>query len=297
MTKLVECIPNFSEGRDPAVIKALVNAVRAVPGVTLLDYSSDADHNRSVLTLLGDPSGIAEVAFALCKTAAAQIDMTKHKGEHPRMGATDVMPFVPIRGVTLDDCAAIACTVAKRISEELAIPTFLYEHAATRSERENLADVRRGEFEGLSEKLHDPAWMPDFGDPTPHPTAGATAVGARGPLIAFNINLSTDDIQIAQAIAKTIRASSGGYRACKAIGIRLNDRDIAQVSMNMTNYEITPLYRVFEAVRFEAKRWGVDIVGSELIGLAPAKTLIDCAEYYLQLERFDYASQVLENHL
>ncbi|MCL2843081.1 MAG: glutamate formimidoyltransferase [Oscillospiraceae bacterium] len=297
MAKLVECIPNFSEGRDQQVIDALVDTAKGVPGVTLLDHSSDPDHNRSVLTLLGDPAGIAEAAFLLCKCASERIDLTQHRGEHPRMGATDVIPFVPIRHITVDECVELSKTVAKRISDELHIPSFLYEYSAAQPERENLANIRRGQFEGLPEKLTDPNWAPDYGKPERHPTAGVTAVGARPPLVAFNINLDTDDVEIAKAIAAAIRGSSGGYKYCKSIGLMLKGRNIAQVSMNMVNCEGAPLYRVFEAVRFEAKRWGVNIIGSELIGLAPAQALIDCAEYYLQIEGFDYEKQVLENHL
>jgi len=297
LAQIVECIPNFSEGRDLAVIEALADTARAVPGVTLLDYSADANHNRSVFTLIGSPAGIAEAAFLLCKCARERIDLTKQTGEHPRMGAADVIPFVPIQGVGMEECVEISKAVAARISAELGIPTFLYEHSASAPERRNLAAVRRGQFEGMNEKMQDPAWAPDFGKPQVHPTAGATAVGARPPLVAFNINLDTDNVEIAKAIAAAIRGSSGGYQHCKAMGFLLADRGIAQVSMNMVNYEGTPLYRVFEAVRFEAKRWGVNIIGSELIGLAPSKALIDCAAYYLQIEDFDYDKQVLENHL
>ncbi|MCL2368146.1 MAG: glutamate formimidoyltransferase [Oscillospiraceae bacterium] len=297
MAKIVECIPNFSEGRDQAVVEALVATAKSIPGVTLLDYSSDVNHNRSVFTLVGDPVGIAEAAFQLCKVASERIDLTKHTGEHPRMGATDVIPFVPIKDISVDECVEISKAVAKRVNEELGIPIFLYEYSAAWPERENLAKIRKGQFEGMPEKLKEPDWAPDFGERAIHPTAGVTAVGARPPLVAFNINLDTDNLEIANAIAKTIRGSSGGYKYCKGIGIMLEDRNIAQVSMNMVNFEGTPLYRVFEAVRFEAKRWGVNIIGSELIGLAPAKALIDCAEYYLQIEDFDYGKQVLENHL
>jgi len=297
MTKIVECIPNFSEGRDMAVVDALVAEAKSVPGVTLLDHSSDPSHNRSVFTLVGDPEGIAEVAFRLCKLAQEKIDLTKHTGEHPRMGATDVIPFVPIKNISVEECVEISKQVAERINKELNIPIYLYEYSASRPERENLAKVRKGQFEGMNEKMQDPDWAPDYGTPQVHPTAGVSAVGARPPLVAFNINLDTDNLDIANAIAKTIRGSSGGYKYCKGIGIMLEDRNIAQVSMNMVNFEGTPLYRVMEAVRFEAKRWGVNIIGSEVIGLAPAKALIDCAEYYLQIEDFDYDKQVLENHL
>ncbi len=297
MAKLVECIPNFSEGRDQAVIDALVNEAKSVPGVTLLDHSSDASHNRSVFTLVGDPEGIAEAAFRLCKLASEKIDMTKHSGEHPRMGATDVIPFVPVKDMTEEECVEISKKVAERIYNELKIPSFLYEASAQKPGRTNLAAVRKGQFEGMPEKLLQEEWAPDFGERKIHPTAGITAIGARMPLVAFNINLNTSDINIANAIAKTIRASSGGFKYCKAIGVMLEDRNIAQVSMNMVNYEGTPLYRVFEVVRAEAKRWGVTITGSEVIGLTPAKALVDCAEYYLQIESFDYGKQILENHL
>lgn len=297
MARIVECIPNFSVGRDEAVIAALVEAAKSVPGVMLLDHSSDANHNRSVFTLVGDPKGIAEAAFKLCKLASEEIDMTKHSGEHPRMGATDVIPFVPIQEVTVQECVDISKKVAARIWDELKIPSFLYEDSASSPNRQNLATIRKGQFEGMPEKLLQEEWAPDFGERKIHPTAGITAIGVRPPLVAFNVNLGTSDINIANAIAKTIRGSSGGYKHCKSIGVMLEDRNIAQISMNMVNYEGTPLYRVFEAIRFEAQRWGVPIIGSEIIGLLPAKALTDTAEYYLQIENFDYGKQVLENHL
>jgi len=297
MSKIVECIPNFSDGRDACRIEELAVVSRSVPGVTLLDYSSDANHNRSVFTLIGDPAGISEVAFLLCKKASEIIDMTKQTGEHPRMGATDVIPFVPIRGVSVDDCVEISKKVAKRIWEELGIPSFLYEYSATSPGRQNLADVRKGQFEGMPEKLLLDEWAPDFGERKIHPTAGITAIGTRPPLIAYNVNLDTPDLEIAKAIAKKIRGSSGGFKYCKAIGIMLEDRNIAQVSMNMVNCEGTPIYEVFDAIKSEAESCGVKILSSELIGLAHAKALIDCAEHYLQIEDFDYDTQVLENHL
>jgi len=297
MLKIVECIPNFSEGRNAKHIEELVSVAKGVAGVTLLDFSSDNSHNRSVFTLVGDPAGIAEVAFLLCKKASGIIDMTKHSGEHPRMGATDVIPFVPIRNVTVDECVEISNQVARRIWEELKIPSFLYEYSATAPGRQNLAAVRKGQFEGMPEKLLLEEWAPDFGERKIHPTAGITAIGARPPLIAYNVNLDTPDLKIASAIAKAIRGSSGGFKYCKAIGIMLEDRNIAQVSMNMVNCEETPIYRVFEAIKFEAKRWGVNILGSEVVGLAHSKALINCAEYYLQIENFNYDTQVLENHL
>ena len=297
MTKIVECIPNFSEGRDAERVEELAKVSKSVTGVTLLDYSSDASHNRSVFTLVGDPNGIAEVAFQLCKRASELIDMTKQSGEHPRMGATDVIPFVPIRNVSVEECVEISRQVARRVWEELGIPSFLYEYSATNPGRQNLAAVRKGQFEGMPEKLLLDEWAPDFGERKIHPTAGITAIGARPPLIAYNINLDTPDLEIANDIAKAVRGSSGGFKYCKAIGIKLEERNIAQVSMNMVNCEGTPLFRVFETVKSEAKRRGVNILGSEVIGLANAKALIDCAEYYLQIEDFDYDTQVLENHL
>jgi len=254
MAKVVECIPNFSEGRNQETIGLLAEEAKGVPGVMLLDYSSDPNHNRSVFTLAGSPEGIAEAAFRLCRLASEKIDMTKHSGEHPRMGATDVIPFVPVKGTTIEECVEISKNVAKRIYDELKIPSFLYEESARNPGRQNLARVRKGQFERMPEKLLEPEWAPDFGEREIHPTAGITAIGARKPLVAFNVNLSTSDINIANAIAKAIRSSSGGYKCCKAIGIMLEDRNIAQVSMNMVDYETTPLYRAFEAIRFEAMR-------------------------------------------
>ncbi|MGS7061181.1 glutamate formimidoyltransferase [Streptococcus pyogenes] len=297
MAKIVECIPNFSEGQNQAVIDGLVATAKSIPGVTLLDYSSDASHNRSVFTLVGDDQSIQEAAFQLVKYASENIDMTKHHGEHPRMGATDVCPFVPIKDITTQECVEISKQVAERINRELDIPIFLYEDSATRPERQNLAKIRKGQFEGMPEKLLEEDWAPDYGDRKIHPTAGVTAVGTRMPLVAFNVNLDTDNIDIAHKIAKIIRGSGGGYKYCKAIGVMLEDRHIAQVSMNMVNFEKCSLYRTFETIKFEARRYGVNVIGSEVIGLAPAKALIDVAEYYLQVEDFDYHKQVLENHL
>lgn len=297
MAKIVECIPNFSEGQNQEVINGLAETAKSVPGVTLLDYSSDPTHNRSVFTLVGDEVNIQEAAFRLVKYASENIDMTKHKGEHPRMGATDVLPFVPVKEISTEECVEIAKAVAERINRELDIPIFLYEDAASRPERQNLAKVRKGQFEGMAEKLLEEDWEPDFGERKIHPTAGVTAVGVRMPLIAFNVNLDTDDVEIASKIAKQIRAIGGGYKYVKAIGLLLEDRNVAQVSMNLVNFEKNPLYRVVETIRFEAQRYGVNIIGTELIGLAPAKALIDSAEYYLQIEDFDYNTQVLENHL
>ena len=297
MPKLVECIPNFSEGRDQDVIRGLEEVAKSVPGCTLFDVQSDESHNRCVFTLIGSPEAMEEAAFLLCKKAMETIDMTKHEGAHPRMGATDVIPFVPTLNMTVEECVELSKRVAKRIWEELKIPSFLYEDSASSPDRVNLAAVRKGQFEGMPEKLKQPEWAPDFGNREIHPTAGITAIGARMPLVAFNVNLDTDNLDIAKAIAKAVRGSSGGYKACKALGILLEDRNVAQVSMNMVNYEQTPLYRVYEAIKFEAKRWGVGIIGTEIVGLTPAKALIDAAEYYLRIENFDCHKQVMEYHL
>jgi len=278
------------------VLEQLAKCAGSFPGVTLLDYSWDESHNRSVYTLLGDPDGIAGVMFALTELASRLIDLTKHTGEHPRMGAIDVMPFVPIKNMTAADCVEISKTVGARIGNELGIPVYLYEDSCTAEHRRNLAAVRRGQFEGFPEKIKLPEWKPDFGPDKIHPTAGAVAVGARIPLIAFNVNLSTSDVTIADKIARIVRGSNGGLKYCKAIGVKLEERNTAQVSMNMVNYEGTPLYRAVELIRAEAARYGVSVIGTELIGLSPAKALIDCAEYYLQIENFNYEKQVLDNH-
>ncbi|WP_303146500.1 glutamate formimidoyltransferase [uncultured Cloacibacillus sp.] len=299
MTRLVECIPNFScsKEKDEAAYNALVEVANSVPGCTLFDAQTDGNHNRCVFTLIGTPEAVEEVAFRLTKKAAEVIDMTKHHGEHSRMGATDVIPFVPTVNVTVEECVEISKRLGKRIWEELQIPSFLYEDSATSPDRVNLANVRKGQFEGMPEKLLQPEWAPDFGERKIHPTAGITAIGARMPLVAFNINLATSDVNIAKKIAKVIRGSSGGFKCCKAMGFMLEDRGIAQVSMNMVNYEVTPLTVVYEMVDSLAKRYGTYIVGSELVGLTPAKALLDCAEYYLKLENFDCRNQVMEYHV
>ena len=299
MTKLIECIPNFScsKEKDEAAYNALVDVAKSVPGCTLLDAQTDGNHNRCVFTLVGSPEAIEEVAFQLTKKAAEVIDMTKHKGEHSRMGATDVIPLVPTMGVTVEECVEITKRLGQRIWDELKIPSFLYEDSATRPERRNLATCRKGQFEGMPEKLLQPEWAPDFGERKIHPTAGITAIGARMPLVAFNVNLATSDVNIAKKIAKVIRASSGGFRSCKAMGLMLEDRGIAQVSMNMVNYEDTPLYVVYEMIRALAERYGTYIVDSEIVGLTPAKAMIDCAEFYLKAKDFDCHNQVMEYHL
>lgn len=300
MAKIIECIPNFSVSRekDPAVFDALVDCAKSVPGCFLFDVQSDGNHNRCVFTLVGSPESIEEAAFRLTKLAAEKIDMRKHEGQHPRMGATDVIPFVPqTADVSVEECVALSKRVAERIWKELQIPSFLYEDSASSPARRNLADCRRGQFEGMPEKLLKEEWAPDYGERHIHPTAGITAIGARMPLVAFNVNLDTSDLEIAKKIAKAIRASSGGFQYCKAIGVMLEERNIAQVSMNMVNYEGTPLYYAFEMIRALADRYGVRIIGSELVGLTPAKALIDCAEYYLKLENFNCVNQVMEYHL
>lgn len=294
MKPLVECVPNFSEGRRPEIVKAIVDAVGSTPGVTLLDHSSDGDHNRSVVTFVGSPEGVEKAAFAAIKTAAELIDMTQHSGEHPRIGATDVVPFIPIRGVEMADCVEIAWRLGKRVGEELGIPVYLYEKAATRPERENLAAVRKGEYEGLREAIKtDPNHAPDFG-PAELGTAGATAIGARQPLIAYNVYLNTGDIEAARQIAHAIRHSGGGLRFVKALGLLVDGR--AQVSMNLTDYTHTPVHRVQELIRVEAARYGYCITHAELIGLIPEQALIDAARWYLQLDLFD-EDQILEHQI
>lgn len=299
MAKLVECIPNFSVSRerDPAVFQALVDTANSVPGCTVLDVQTDGDHNRCVFTMVGSPAAIEEVSFLLAKKAAETIDMTKHTGQHPRMGATDVIPFVPTMDMTVEECVEMSRRVAERIWRELGVPSFLYEDSAATPERRNLAACRKGQFEGMPEKLKQPEWAPDYGERKIHPTAGITAIGARMPLIAYNVNLDTSDLEIANKIARAIRAAGGGFQYCKAIGVMLEERNIAQVSMNLVNYEGTPIYYVFEMIRALADRYGVRIIGSELVGLTPGKALLDCAEYYLKLENFDCRKQVMEYHL
>ena len=295
--KLVECVPNFSEGRRPEVLDAIVGAMTAVDGVRLLDREMDADHNRAVVTIVGEPEAVLEGVFRGMAKAAELIDLTTHEGEHPRMGATDVVPFVPVKGVTMDDCVELARRLGERVGKELEIPVFLYESACTRPERQNLAKVRKGQFEGLCEEIgKNPEKEPDFGPNRIHATAGATAIGARPFLVAYNINLGTTDLSVAKAIAKAIRHSSGGLRHVKAMGFAIKDRNIVQVSINMVNFKGTPLFRVFEMVRSEAERYGVPVIGSEVVGLVPADALVDCAEFYLRLENFQ-RDQVLENRL
>ncbi len=297
MNKIVECIPNFSEGRDASIVKAIASAIASVPNVVMLDYTMDSDHHRSVITFAGEPEAVLEAAVLAAARAVELIDLNHHTGEHPRMGALDVLPFVPIKGVTMTDCVALARRAGERIARELRVPVYLYEHAATRSERIDLANVRRGEFEGLREVIAvNPESAPDFGEAKAHPTAGAVAVGARAQLIAYNINLATDDLMIAQKIARAIRGRNGGLQYVKALGFELAARNQVQVSMNLVNYEATPLFRVFEMVKREAERYGVRIVGSEIIGLIPQAALNACADFYLQIENFS-EDLVLEERL
>ena len=293
---IIESIPNVSEGRRPEVVERMAEAVRQTPGVKLLNYSSDTSHNRSVFTLIGDAPALKAATLALFDVAAATIDLRTHQGEHPRIGAVDVVPFVPIEGATMADCVALAKDVAAAVAERFALPVFLYEEAASSPARRNLEDIRRGEFEGLRAKLSGAEWKPDFGPAQPHESAGATVIGARMPLIAYNINLNTDRLDVAKKIATAIRHSGGGLRFVKAMGVMLEDRRIAQVSMNLTNHEKTPIFRVFELVKREAERYGVSILESEIVGLVPSAALTGAAQFYLQLEGFS-GEQILENKL
>jgi glutamate formiminotransferase / 5-formyltetrahydrofolate cyclo-ligase len=293
---IIECVPNVSEGRRAEVVQSMLQAVAGVGGVRLLDHSSDASHNRSVLTMAGAAEGLKNAIIALCEVAVRSIDLRSHSGEHPRLGAVDVIPFIPIEGVTMTDCVDLARETGAEIAKRFDVPIFLYEEAASTPARTNLEDIRRGEFEGLAARMAAPEWAPDFGPPRPHPSAGATVVGARMPLIAFNINLATDRLDVARKIAAAIRHSSGGFRFVKAMGIPLEDRGIVQVSMNLTNFEKTPIFRVFEAVRREAARYGVSVLESEIVGLVPAAALVSTAEYFLRLETFR-SNQVLETRL
>lgn len=293
---LIECIPNVSEGRRTDVVDRLIGAVRNTAGVRLLDWSADASHNRSVITMAGDREPVRAAVLALFEAAVGAIDLRTHKGEHPRMGAVDVVPFVPIEGVTMTECAALARDVGSVVAERFGIPVYLYEEASVDPARRNLEDIRRGEFEGLAAKMATPGWAPDFGPRTPHESAGAAVIGARMALIAYNINLNTDRIEVARKIAAAVRHSSGGLRYVKAMGVKVEDRHLAQVSMNLTNYQKTPIHRVFDMVAREAARYGVTILESEIVGLVPSAALIGAAEHYLQLERFG-AGQILENKL
>ncbi len=296
MNKIMECVPNFSEGRDKDKIEKIVEPFRTTPNVMLLDYSSDEDHNRTVVTVVGEPEQLKTAVIDAIGRAVELIDLNHHKGQHPRMGAADVVPFIPVKGCTMDEAVALSREVGMTVAERYNFPVFLYEKSASAPYRENLAAIRKGEFEGMAEKIHQPEWHPDFGPAERHPTAGTVAIGARMPLVAFNINLNTPSLDIAHAIAKKIRFIGGGLRFCKAMGVELAERGITQVSINMTDYTKTALYQAFEMVRFEARRYGVSIVGSEIIGLVPMNALVDTASYYLGLEGFS-PEQILENRL
>jgi len=339
MASLVECVPNFSEGRDLAFVKAICNAIRAVSGVKLLSAEPDRDYNRTVVTFVGEPAGVVEAAFLATKTAAERIDMARHKGEHPRIGATDVVPFIPVSGVTMQECVELARLYGRRVGEELGIPVFLYEEAATRPERRNLAAVRKGEYEGLAAKLQDPAWQPDFGAPVFNARSGATVAGARMFLIAYNVNLKTDKQEIAHEVALRIRESGrvkkdgggtvvvdasgqkvvipGTLKAVKAMGVLLEAHHIAQVSINLVNYHVTPPHVAFEEVRRQAADMGVTVTGSEIVGLTPKEALLMAGRYYApgvtdegrlidaavehlglsQLDRFDPTRKIIEFQL
>jgi glutamate formiminotransferase len=291
--KILECVPNFSEGRDLKKIEEIVEPFRGKDGVKLLDYQNDEDHNRSVVTAVGEPEALKAAVIESMGIAIKHIDMRSHQGQHPRMGAIDVVPFIPVKNVSVEEAVEISKSAAREAAQKYELPIFLYEQSASRPERQNLATIRKGQFEAMAEKLAQPEWKPDFGPAQIHPTAGVTAMGARMPLVAYNVNLDTNQLEIADLIAKKVRHISGGLHYCKGIGIELKDRGIVQVSMNMTDYTKTALYRVFELIRIEARRYGVNVVGSEVIGLVPMEALIDTAAYYLGLENFSM-EQVLE---
>ncbi|MCP4625419.1 MAG: glutamate formimidoyltransferase [bacterium] len=293
MKQIVECVPNFSEGRDLKKIEKIVEPFRAQAGVKLLDYQNDADHNRAVVTVVGAPGPLSTAIVEAMGIAVDVIDMRRHQGQHPRMGAIDVVPFIPVKNVTPQEAVEISKDVANQVADKYNLPVFLYEKSASRPERQNLATIRKGQFEGMAHKIRQAEWKPDFGPAEMHPSAGVTAIGARMPLVAYNVNLDTAEFEIADRIAKQVRHISGGLRYCKGIGIELKDRGIVQVSMNLTDYTKTALYRVFELIRIEARRYGVNVVGSEIIGLVPMEALIDTAAYYLGLENFSM-EQVLE---
>ncbi len=296
MGKIIQCVPNFSEGRNKASLELILDEIRSVEGVKLLDYSMDKDHNRSVVTFIGSPEAVLEAAFRVTNKASQLIDMSDHKGEHPRMGATDVIPLIPISEVTMEECVVLSRKLGDRIGRDLGISVYLYEKSASSPNRENLADIRKGQYEGMAEKLKSEGWAPDFGPTDLNIKSGVTAIGARMPLVAYNINLATDNLEIAKKIAKAIRAKSGGFTYCKALGIEIIERNIVQVSINMIDYTKTPLFRVFDTVEREAMRYGVNVIGSEIVGLVPMEALIDAADYYLRLENF-HKNQILEKRM
>lgn len=295
MNKIVECVPNFSEGRNLEKVEKIVSAFRAKENIKLLDYSNDKDHNRMVVTVIGEPEAIKHAIIEAVGIATKEIDLNTHKGEHPRLGAADVIPLIPIQGMTMEETDSLAKEIGKQIAESYLLPVYLYEKSASAPHRKNLASVRQGEFEGVTEKMKDSAWKPDFGPAERHPTAGAVIIGARMPLIAFNVNLHTADRTIADRIAKRIRHIGGGLRYCKAMGVELKEKNLAQVSMNLTDYTQTSIYQAVEMIRFEAKRYGVEIAGCELIGLVPLQAVVDTTSYYLGLEGFS-SRQILDTY-
>ncbi|HIH02158.1 TPA: glutamate formimidoyltransferase [Thermoplasmata archaeon] len=297
MASVVECVPNFSEGRRKEVVDKIAYSISSVPGIKILDVEMDADHNRSVITFVGNKHSIQEGAYRGARAAVELIDLTKHKGEHPRMGALDVLPFIPLQGATMDDCVRIAQTVGERIAKHLKVPIYLYESAARTPERKNLENVRKGQFEGLRETIKtDDSRYPDFGPRQAHPTAGATAIGARMPLIAFNVNLRSDDIAAAKEIAKKIRASGGGLPHLKALGFELKEKGMVQVSMNLTDYTVTPISKVFDLVKSEAEARGIEVAEGEIIGLIPLDAVCDITARFLKLEQFS-SGQILERRI
>ncbi|BBD45441.1 MAG TPA: glutamate formimidoyltransferase [Porphyromonadaceae bacterium] len=296
MNKIMECVPNFSEGRDKEKIEKIVECFRAKKNVKLLDYSNDEDHNRLVVTVIGEPEPLKKSVVDAIGKAVELIDMNQHSGQHPRMGAVDVVPFIPIKNVTPEEAVSFSKEVAQTVAERYNLPVFLYEKSASAPHRENLANIRKGEFEGMAEKIKKDDWKPDFGPAERHPTAGAVAVGVRMPLVAYNVNLGTDNLEIAQSIAKKVRFIGGGLRFCKGMGVALEERGITQVSMNLTDYTKTAIYRAHELVRIEANRYGVPVIGAEIVGLVPLEALVDTAAYYLGLENFSL-NQVLETKL
>ncbi len=296
MSKIVECVVNFSEGRNKEVIEAITSPFHQKDKVKLLNVEADRDYHRVVVTVAGEPQVVKEAVVESVEIATRLIDMNIHQGQHPRMGATDVVPFIPIRNMTMAECVNLAKEVGQMIAIRTQVPVFLYEAAATAPHRENLADIRKGEYEGMAKKMTEDKWKPDFGPDQPHPTAGVTAVGARMPLIAYNIDLATTDVTIANKIAKAIRHSSGGFRYIKAGGVEVKERGLVQVTMNITDYTKTPIYRVFEAVKMEAMRYGVSVCGSEIVGLVPMEAIIDSASYYLRFTNVD-KEKILESNL
>lgn len=294
--KIVECVPNFSEGRDQEKINAIIEPFKTTPGVRLVNCEPDKDYNRVVVTVLGEPEAVKNSVVQAVGIAAQLIDLRVHSGQHQRMGATDVVPYIPIKNMTMKECVELAKETGEAIASNYGIPVFLYEKAATSPSRENLADVRKGQFEGMAEKLQQPEWGPDYGERKIHESAGVTGVSARMPLVAYNIDLDTADIEIANKIAKAIRHSNGGFRYIKAGGVFLEAKGTTQVTMNITDYTKTSMYRVFETVKMEAKRYGVRVTGSEVVGLVPMEALIDSAMYYLGLNTFT-KDKIIENNL